>query len=86
MILKLISAYNQKFVQFIENSMLSDSIEKEKSQVKKILDEKTKELQTFSFDFFKTPEETLKKYKELSDKINFLGGRSERKYNAKWIL
>jgi superfamily II RNA helicase len=79
MILKLISTNNQNFVKFIENSMLNDSIEKEKSQVKILLEAKTKELQTFSFDFFKTPQETLKKYKALNDKIKFLGAKKRKK-------
>ena len=35
------------------------------STKKKILHEKTEELKKFNFDFFKTPKDTLKKYKEL---------------------
>jgi len=79
MILKLISNNNNDFVKFVENSMLSDSISKEKHQVEKILHEKTEELKKFNFNFFKTPKDTLKKYKELSDKVGFLGGKKRKK-------
>ena len=79
MILKLISNNNNDFVKFVEDSMLSEAITKEKSQVKQLLDEKTSELKKFNFDFFKTSKETLKKYKELSEKVGFLGGKKRKK-------
>ena len=79
MILKLISNNNNNFVKFVEDSMLSEAISKEKSQVKQLLHEKTEELKKFNFDFFKTPKDTLKKYKELSDKVGFLGGKKRKK-------
>jgi superfamily II RNA helicase len=59
--------------------MLSDSISKEKHQVEKILHEKTEELKKFNFNFFKTPKDTLKKYKELSDKVGFLSSKKRKK-------
>ena len=38
-----------------------------------------KDILSFNFDFFKTPKDTLKKYKELSDKVGFLGGKKRKK-------
>tara|TARA_B100000795_G_scaffold33647_1_gene22177 strand:- start:4836 stop:7313 length:2478 start_codon:yes stop_codon:yes gene_type:complete len=65
MLLKLIASKQFDFKSFAENSMLSDVIQKHKKKVDKDIVELEEVVNKFSFEYFNTPKEDIKRYEFL---------------------
>jgi superfamily II RNA helicase len=65
MLLKLIASKQFDFKSFAENSMLSDVIQKHKKKIDKDINELEEVVNKFSFEYFNTPKEDIKRYEFL---------------------